>query len=160
MAGNGDAVLRNQLKDLLEEGNAHVNFDKATRGLSPQLRGQRPPGMEHSAWELVEHMRIAQWDILEFVRNPKHASPDFPTGYWPRDPAPPGPEDWEKSLQKFRADRAAFLKMIEDPSINLLAPMPHANGQPILQKVLLTADHNAYHLGQLVLLRKLLGAWK
>lgn len=160
MAANSDSALRRQLVDLLEGGNAHVNFDKAVKNLAPELRGRRPQASEHSAWELVEHMRIAQWDIVEFVSNPEHVSPEFPSGYWPQEPAPASPGDWEKSLQKFRADHSAFLKLIKDPSTDLLKPLPQGNGQPILQKALLIADHNAYHIGQLVLVRRLLGAWK
>lgn len=151
--------MRKQLVDLLEKGNAHADFDKAVGGLARELRGQRPPAGAHSAWELIEHMRIAQRDILEFIRDPEYVSPEFPSGYWPQDPAPKAAGDWEKAVQGFRADRAAFVKMIRNPEVDLLKPLAHGHGQPIFQKVLLAADHNSYHLGQLVLVRRLLGAW-
>lgn len=160
MVDKQDGILRKQLVDLLEQGNAHADFDKAVGGLPHELRGQRPSASEHSAWELVEHMRIAQRDILAFIRDPEYVSPEFPSGYWPQDPAPKAAGDWEKSVHGFRSDRAAFVKLIRDPEVDLLRPLPQGQGQPILQKALLTADHNAYHLGQLVLVRRLLGAWK
>jgi uncharacterized damage-inducible protein DinB len=104
-------------------------------------------------------MRIAQWDILEFVRNPKHVSPDFPAGYWPPAPAPPNGGAWEKSVAAFRADFDALAALVEDPATDLFTPLPHGDGQTVLREALLVADHNAYHLGQLVLVRRLLGAW-
>jgi len=153
-------ALRQHLLDLLRGGNAHLNFEEALAGLPPNLRGERPHGLPYSPWRLLEHMRIAQWDILEFSRNPKHVSPDFPGGYWPETDAPPDDKAWEKSIRQFRADLKATQELVEDPGIDLFAPIPHGEGQTLLREVLLVADHNSYHLGQLVVVRRLLGAWE
>jgi hypothetical protein len=153
-------LLRQHMVNLLKGGEAHADFDTATKNLSANLRGQRPKGAEHSPWELVEHLRIAQWDILEYARDPKHKSPEFPTGYWPKSPAPPNEEAWEHSLNAFRKDLKALCDLVASESTDLLAPIPHAKDHTILREALLAADHNAYHIGQLVLVRRLLGAWK
>src|SRR5579863_7150313 len=155
-----DKALRQQLVKLLEGGDAHATFDQAIADLPANLRGKRAPGAEHSPWQLVEHMRIAQWDILEFSRNPKHKSPDWPGGYWRAKAAAPDKKAWEKSISAFRADLKAMCDLVTDEKTDLLAPIPHGDGQTLLREALLTADHNAYHLGQLVLVRRLLGAWK
>jgi hypothetical protein len=152
-------MLRQQLRELLRGGSAHLNFDKAVAGLPPRLRGAKPTGQPHTPWRLVEHMRIAQWDILEFSRNPKHVSPKWPDEYWPKGDGPPRPADWNRSIRQFRADAKAMQKLIADPKKDLLAPLPHGEGQTLLREALLVADHTAYHLGQLVLIRRLLGAW-
>jgi len=153
-----DKALREHLLYLLKDGGAHLDFDAAVKDLAPSIQGQTPPGSPHSPWEVLEHMRIAQWDILEFTRDPKHVSPEFPTGYWPAAAAPPDENAWNKSLKSFRADHKALCDLVSDESLDLLVPIPHGDGQTILREVLLAADHNAYHLGQLVLLRRLLGA--
>lgn len=155
-----DKVLRNHLLVLLEGEEAHLNFEAAVKDLPAELRGRRPKGAAHSPWELLEHMRIAQWDILEFVRNANHVSPEFPSGYWPSTAAPPNEKAWEKSVNAFRADLKAMAKLVANESTDLLAQIPHADGKTTLREVLLVADHNAYHLGQLVLSRRLLGAWQ
>jgi DinB superfamily len=155
-----DASLRQHLISLLKGGNAHAGFDHAVKDLPPGLRGKRPKGAEHSPWEVLEHLRIAQWDILEFSRNPKHKSPDWPSGYWPDTQAPPDEKAWDKSVRAFRKDLKAMCDLVADESTDLFAKIPHGDGQTILREALLTADHNAYHLGELVLLRRLLGAWK
>jgi hypothetical protein len=124
------------------------------------LRGKKPKGAEHSAWQIIEHLRIAQWDILEFSRDSKHKSPDWPSGYWPTKTAPPDDKAWEKSVRAFRKDLRALSDLVADESTDLFAAIPHGTGQTILREALLAADHNAYHLGQLVLVRRLLGAWK
>jgi hypothetical protein len=153
-------ALREHVLDLLRGRNAHVDFDKAVADLPSNLRGIKPKGAPHTAWQLLEHMRIAQWDILEFSRDPKHVSPAWPEGYWPKTEAPPSPAAWNNSLRKFRADWKAMAKLVADGKKNLFARIPHGSGQTLLREALLVADHNAYHLGQLVLLRRLLGAWK
>ena len=158
MAGH-DKVLRDQLLYLLQGGGAHVNFDKAVEGLPARLRGAKPEGAPHSAWELIEHMRIAQWDILEFSRNPKHVSPEWPSGYWPESEAPPAVRAWNASVKKFHADLAAMARLVKNPKTDLYARIPHGEGQIILREALLVADHNAFHLGELVFLRRMLGAW-
>lgn len=152
-----ETSIRKELRELLEGGNAHLTFEDATRGLPPELRGVRPAGLQHSAWELLEHMRIAQSDILEFVRNPDHVSPVWPEGYWPESPAPRRDADWDRSIKAFRADREAILELLEDDAWDLSQPIPHGSGQTLVREALLVADHTAYHLGQLMLVRRLLG---
>jgi len=159
MAGK-DASLREQLLALLNGGHAHATFDKAVKNLPVALRGKRPKGAEHSPWEVLEHLRIAQWDILEFVRDAAHQSPAWPGGYWPTTPAPPHDKAWDKSVRAFRRDLKALCDLVANPSTDLYARIPHGDGQTLLREALLAADHNAYHLGELVLLRRLLGAWK
>jgi len=155
-----DASLRQHLLSLLTGGNAHTDFETAIKNVPPALRGKRPKGAEHSLWEVLEHMRIAQWDILEFSRDPKHRSPDWPGGYWPATPAPPDDKAWDKSVRAFRRDLKAMCALMAEESTDLFARIPHGNGQTILREALLVADHNAYHLGEMVLVRRLLGAWK
>jgi hypothetical protein len=153
-----DKPVREHLVKLLAGGQAHVTFDAAIKGLPAALRGKRPKGAEHSPWELLEHLRIAQWDILEFSRNAKHVSPKFPDGYWPPAETPPSARAWKQSTQAFRADLKAMMALVSNPRHDLLARIPHGEGQTLLREALLVADHNAYHLGQLVLLRKMLEA--
>ena len=155
-----DASLRQHLLDLLNGGNAHADFDLAVKNIPADLCGKRPRGAERSPWELLEHMRIAQWDILEFSRDPNHKSPEFPGGYWPATQAPPDEKAWDKSVRAFRKDLRDLCDLVAAESTDLFARIPHGEGQTILREALLTADHNAYHLGQLVLVRRLLGAWK
>jgi len=155
-----ERALRRHLLELLRGGNAHLTFDEAIAGLPPKLRGAKPPGLPHTAWRLLEHMRIAQWDILEFSRNPRHVSPEFPAGYWPEGDAPPNDKAWQKSVKQFRADLKAIEDLVEDPATDLFAPLPHGEGQTILREALLVADHNAYHIAELVTVRRLLGAWE
>jgi len=152
--------LRQHVLDLLRGRNAHVDFDGTMADFPSKFRGVRPAGAAYTAWQLLEHMRIAQWDILEFSRNPKHVSPAWPAGYWPKTEAPPNVAAWNNSLRSFRADHKAMAKLLADKKTDLFARIPHGDGQTILREALLVADHNAYHLGQLVLLRRLLGAWK
>jgi DinB family protein len=154
-----EKILREQLAKALGWDEAHADWKTAVAGLPAKQRGIRPPGATHSAWELLEHARIAQWDMLEFCRTPKHVSPDFPSGYWPKTPAPPDAAAWDKSVEAFEKDLQEMQKLVMDPRTDLAAPIPHGSGQTILRESLLVADHNSYHLGQFVLLRKLLGAW-
>jgi hypothetical protein len=154
-----DQALREHLDYLLGGGGAHLSFDQAVADLPPDVRGARAPGTSHTAWRLVEHLRIAQWDILEFSRNPRHVSPEWPAGYWPDGDAPPDAGAWDRSLAAFRADLAALRALVADPATDLFARIPHGDGQTVLREALLVADHNAYHLGQLVMLRRVLGAW-
>jgi len=154
-----DKALRRHLLYLLRGGGAHVDFEKTIADLPANLRGTKPAGVPFTAWTLLEHLRIAQWDILEFSRDAKHVSPDWPRGYWPASDAPPDEAAWEKCLADFRSDLKAVEKLVANPRTNLYARIPHGDGQTILREALLVADHNAYHLGQLVLLRRLHGAW-
>lgn len=151
--------LQEQLLWLLCGGHAHLDFDAAIADLPPELRGAKPPAEVHTPWRLIEHMRIAQWDILEFSRKADHVSPDFPDGYWPPSDAPPNAEAWVRSVKSFRDDLGAMQDLVADPSTDLFVPLPWGDGQTILREALLVADHNAYHLGQLVTLRRALGAW-
>lgn len=158
IAGN-DTALRQHLLYLLGGGGAHVDFEKAIADFPVELRGVKAPGLPFTAWDVVEHLRIAQWDILEFSRDARHVSPDFPEGHWPASDTPPGSDAWDRSLKSFRADLAQMQALVQDPSTDLFARIPHGEGQTILREALLVADHNAYHIGQLVLIRRLLGAW-
>lgn len=157
---NSSDALRQHLLDLLRGGHAHADFDAAVANFPSQLRGKKPKGAPYTAWQLLEHLRIAQWDILEFSRNPKHVSPPWPDGYWPKTEAPPSAGAWNNSVRSFRADLKAMAKLVADEKSDLFARIPHGDGQTLLREALLLADHNAYHIGQLVLLRRLLGAWK
>lgn len=152
-------VIREHLLDLLIGEGAHVNFEGAIKDLPPELRGKRPEGGAHSPWEVLEHMRIAQWDILEYTRNPQHVSPEFPRGYWPDSQAPASEKAWGESADAFRKNLQEIAGLVADESADLLAAIPHADGKTILREVLLVADHNAYHLGEMVMLRRSLGAW-
>lgn len=157
--GVDDKKLREHLVKLLEGGEAHADLQHAFSELPEAQRGVKPAGAPHSPWQLLEHLRIAQWDILEFSWNPKHVSPQFPEGYWPVSEEPPGAEAWDKSVATVQRDLAAMKKLIGNPKTDLFAPIAHGDGQTILREALVLADHNAYHLGQAVLLRRLLGAW-
>jgi len=149
--------LPDHLVELLEGGQAHISFDDAVKNWPAKLQGIRPEDAAHSPWEVLEHMRLAQWDILEFTRNPKHVSPDWPSGYWPKTPAPPDAKAWNKSIQTFRSDLTAMIKLVRNKNADFFTPLPHGTGQTLLREALLVADHNAYHLGELLLLRRLLG---
>ena len=154
------ALLRKQLVELLQGRGAHADFDSAVRGLPARLRGAKAPGQPFTPWRLLEHMRIAQWDILEFSRDAQHVSPDWPKGYWPKGDAPPTAAAWDASIKAFQRDLTQMQALVRNPKTNLLARIPHGTGQTILREALLVADHNSYHLGQLILVRRLLGAWK
>lgn len=153
------AALREHVLYLLRGGGAHIDFHTAMARLPAKLRGARPPRIPHTPWRLLEHMRIAQWDILEFSRNPRHVSPDFPSGYWPASDGPPNAAAWANSVKSFRRDLTAMQNLVSNPRTDLYAAIPHGDGQTILREALLVADHNAYHLGELVVVRRLLGAW-
>ena len=156
---NADQSLREHLGALLKGGHAHVHFMDAIEGFPEAKRGTFVEGLRHTGWQLLEHARISQWDILEFSRDPKHVSPGFPEGYWPKTPGPPEPAAWDKSVQAFEHDLQEMIKLVKNPKTDLHATIPHGEGQTILREALLAADHNAYHLGQLVDLRRALGAW-
>jgi DinB family protein len=151
--------VREQVIKLLRGGQAHLTLDAAIKDFPAKLRGVKPKGAPHSAWQLLEHLRIAQWDILEFSRNAKHMSPSWPDGYWPKTEKPPSEAAWNKSVTSIKKDMVAMEKLVEDPNTDLYAKIPHGKGQNILREALLVADHNAYHIGQILLLRRLLGAW-
>jgi hypothetical protein len=156
---DGTAVLREQLASLLKGGGAHVQFMDAITGFPETKRGTYVQGLPHTGWQLLEHARIAQWDILEFSRNASHVSPDFPEGYWPKTPGPPSEEAWQDSVAAFRRDLRDMIRLVENPRTDLYARIAHGDGQTVLREALVLADHNSYHLGQLVNLRRALGSW-
>lgn len=157
--GSNDQALREQLAELLGKGNAHADWRDILSSIPEAMRGTKPPRAPHTAWQLLEHLRIAQWDILEFSRNPKHVSPEFPQGYWPSTEMPPSVTAWETSVKAFERDLTEMKELVSNPKTDLFARIPHGDGQTILREALVLADHNAYHLGQIVLLRRMLGAW-
>ena len=156
---NTDRELREQVIYLLKGGGAHVHFMDALDGFPAGKYGTFADALPHTGWQLLEHTRLAQWDILEFSRNPKHVSPPFPGGYWPKTPAPANDQAWNESVAAFQRDLEAMVHLVRDPHTDLFARIPHGQGQSILREALVLADHNAYHLGQLVDLRRALGAW-
>jgi hypothetical protein len=146
--------------ELLTKGGAHATFEEAVKDVPAAAQGKVPEGAAHSLWELLEHIRITQWDILKFSKDEKHASPKFPKGYWPKTAAPPNAKAWDKSVKDFLADRDELAKLIEKKSTDLFAKIAHGDGQTILREAMLAADHNAYTVGEIVLTRRLLGVWK
>lgn len=154
-----DAALREHVVNLLKGGTAHVRFRDAVEGFPVRKRGAFAHGLAHTGWQLLEHARLAQKDILEFSRSSEHISPEFPEGYWPKSPLPPNDAAWRKSLQAFETDLLAMVRLVRDRKLDLFAKLPHGTGQTLLREALTLADHNAYHLGQLVDLRRALGVW-
>ena len=153
------AALRAQLRRILSWQDAHVGFEKSVEGLAPKLRGVRVDGFPHSAWELLEHLRITQHDILDFCRNPSYVEMTWPDDYWPSSAEPPSEAAWDASIAAFREDRAALEALAADESIDLFAKIPHGDGQTYIRELLLVVDHTAYHIGQIVVVRQQLGAW-
>ena len=154
-----DKALRAQLAKFLEWEEAHVGFDTAVKGIPPRLRGVVPDGWQYSAWQLVEHLRIAQADILDFCVNPKYKAKKWPDDYWPKSRAPRSSAAWTRSLAGIRRDRVKLQRLAANRKIDLLAAIPHGTGQTYLRELLLIADHTAYHVGQIVALRRQLGNW-
>lgn len=155
----GDKALREDVVHLLTRRNAHIEFVRAVAGLAPALRGKKPRGAAHSAWQQVEHIRRCQRDIMEYVWSPDYVEMRWPDDYWPD--AAPGPGEWERSIRGFTADRRALVRRVRDPRTNLLARVPYdTSGPTILHEILLIAAHTSYHLGQLIILRRILGAWR
>jgi DinB superfamily len=153
-----DRALREHLLYLLRGGGAHIKFEEALKDFPPELFNARAAGVPYTPWHLLEHMRIAQWDIVEFSRSAAHVSPDWPEGYWPDKSREAGADDWRRSVESFQADLRAMEALVEDESNDLYAAIPHGTGQTLLREALLVADHNAYHLGALVTLRRTLEA--
>jgi hypothetical protein len=153
-------TLREQLIKLLGWKAAHVNFDDVVEGVPSHMQGVRPEGLPYSPWELLEHMRITQRDILDFCRDPSYQAPKWPDDYWPRETFPPTEDTWQESVAAFRSDRKALQDLVADPTLDLYTQIPHGDGQTYLREVVLVADHSAYHLGEFVAVRRLLGVWK
>lgn len=162
IAASESLELRLQLATLLDGGQAHAKFKDAAKDFPPALRGVVPDGLPYSAWQLLEHIRITQADILEFSAPPTggYQEKPWPSAYWPKNAEPPTPDAWDQSIAEIEADRAKFRALIEKPGADLAKPFRWGNGQNLLREALLIADHNAYHLGELVMLRRLLGIWK
>ena len=152
--------MRSELAKALDWGDAHAGFDAAVKDFPAALRGKRIEGLPHSAWEVLEHLRIAQHDILDFSRNPKYKERKWPDEYWPTSPEPPDDKAWERSVAAFRRDRAAVKQLASDAKVRLDKRIPHGTGQTYLREILLIVDHNAYHVAELVMLRRLLGVWQ
>lgn len=155
-----DQRLRRHLARLLDWHDAHADFDRVVADVPFPVRGVRPEGLPYSLWQLLEHMRLTQHDILDFCLNPQYQQPAWPADYWPRDEAPPDADAWERSVAAFRADRQALTEMVADPQSDLFSEIAHGEGQTLLREVLLVADHSAYHLGEMVAVRRLLGVWE
>ncbi|MCA1557788.1 MAG: DinB family protein [Acidobacteria bacterium] len=151
-----DRALREHLLYLLGGGGAHVDFESVTKDFPIEIINRKASHVPYTPWQVLEHLRIAQWDILEFSRNPAHVSPDWPEGYWPESNAEADEAAWNKSVDAFRADLIAMKRLVEDPATDLFVPLEHGEGQTILREALLVADHNAYHLGVLVTLKRIL----
>ena len=154
-----DTELRDRLVELLRGGDAHAPFDGAVKDFPRERAGERPEGSPHSAWELLEHLRIAQHDILEFSKSAEWVSPQWPHGYWPASPKPQRASLWDDSVKAFHSDLEAFAALVLDPARDLYTPFPWGDGQNLLREALVLADHNSYHIGQLVLVRQQLGVW-
>jgi uncharacterized damage-inducible protein DinB len=155
-----DDSVREFLGRLLTWEDAHAGFDTAVKAIPPAVRGTQPSGVPYSPWQLLEHIRLAQHDILEFCRNPNYEELNWPADYWPASPEPPSAAAWDEAIQQFDRDRTALKELATNPKIDLLARIPHGSGQTYLREIVLTADHTAYHVGQLVLMARLLGSWK
>lgn len=154
-----DGAVRKQLLFLLDGGGAHMSFDEAVADFPLDHINARPVNVPYTFWHLLEHLRITQWDILEFVRNPAHVSPEWPAGYWPPVDAQADVAQWQQTLDSFRTDLHALRQMVEESSTDFYGDLPHAAGYNILREILLVADHNAYHIGELAILRQVMGLW-
>ena len=152
--------LIKSLKESLKGGQAHASFEDALKHLPAKLRGVVPENMPYSIWQLVDHIRITQWDILEFSRNPKHKSPSWPDEYWPKKPEPKSDEEWHDAIAQIKSDTKEFITLLEEPDADLFAPFPHGDGQHLFREALLIIDHTSYHVGEIIVIRRLLNAWK
>lgn len=152
--------IREHLRHLLDWRAAHATYDDAVEGIPADVRGKAPDGLPYTPWQLVEHLRLTQRDLLEFCTAPAYDERRWPDDYWPPTAAPPTDAAWDESLDAYRADRAALQRLAADPNVDLLAHVPHGDGQTYLRELLLAADHAAYHVGELVVLRRLLGIWR
>lgn len=156
---NQDTQLRDQLAGLLDWEGAHMNLEQAVADFPPEAMNVRPPNVSYTPWQLLEHIRIAQWDILDFCRNPDYREMEWPREYWPPEGETADEARWNESLRGFRADLQDLKRLALDPEVDLYAPIPHGQGQTILRELLLVADHNAYHVGEFAILRQVMGTW-
>ena len=151
-------ILKKELLNLLSGKNAHATFEKAVADFPVKYINEKVEGINNTAWELVEHMRIAQWDILDFINNPEYKMKEFPAGYWPKEKTATS-EMWNESIQKFENDFSEFVKIINNPQTDFFSPIPHVKNYTIYREILVVSNHNSYHTGQLILMRKILGIW-
>jgi hypothetical protein len=154
-----DEVVREELLALLRGGHAHMDFDEAVADFPPEAMNKTAPQVSYTPWELLEHIRIAQWDILAFIEDPDHVSPDWPEGYWPGEDETATEEAWAETVQKIRSDQEALMALVKDPETDLTAPLPHAPEYTAVREILTAADHYAYHLGEFGLMRQVMGTW-
>ena len=160
MSNDSNRALRDHVVELLQVGHAHMTLTQGLADLPAAMRGTKPPGQPFTPWRLLEHIRISQWDILEFSKRADHVSPKWPDAYWPESDAPPNARAWDASVTQILKDLEGMAQLVADPQTDLFQKIPHGTGQTILREALVLADHNSYHLGQLVLVRRLLGIWK
>lgn len=156
---DGENPLRDQLLGLMEGRSGGMSFDEAVADFPEEFLNVEPPGTRYTPWHLIEHLRIGQWDILEYIRNADHVSPKWPDGYWPARNARADRGTWEQSLAAFRADRKALRDLVANQDLDVLTPLPHTGGANVLREVLLVANHNAYHIGEFAALRQVMGTW-
>lgn len=156
---SADEVVREELLALLRGRNAHMSFEQAVAGFPTEHINTQPPNVPYTPWHILEHIRIAQWDILEFIRNPDHVSPDWPAGYWPAHDEQADASRWEETINDFHADNQALQDIVTDPDTDFFAPIPHAPDYTIFREILVVADHNAYHIGEFAILRQVMGTW-
>ncbi len=154
-----DTIVREELRAHLQGGNAHMTFDEAVANFPREQMNTKPPNVPYTPWQLLEHIRMAQWDILEFIRNPRYVSPPWPEGFWPAESVQADEVVWEKTLVSFRGDLQSLLIMVSDPEVNLYSPIPHGDGQNILREILVVADHSAYHISEFATFRQVMGTW-
>ncbi len=154
-----ERILREHLRALLQGGNAHMTFEQAVKDFPHEAMNTTAPDVSYTPWHLLEHLRITQWDILEFIRDPHHTSPQWPQGYWPAQSAQTDEVGWERTIASFRADLHTLIEMTGDTNVDLYTPLPHGSGQTVLREFLLVADHNAYHIGEFAILRQVMGTW-
>lgn len=156
---HSDKIIKDQLTQLLTKAHAHATLDEALENISTEDAGKKPNDLPYSIWKLVEHIRITQWDILEFSRNPNHQSPNWPDDYWPKEDAPADENAWKNALQQIKNDSNEFIALLNEPESDLYTPFPHGNGQNLLREAMLIADHTSYHTGQIIAIRRLLNDW-
>jgi hypothetical protein len=157
---SNDDIVKKLLTELIIKGNAHASLEEVVADLPIEDVGNKPGDLPYSIWKLVEHIRITQWDILEFSRNPEHTSPNWPDGYWPSTDAPSNEKEWERSLLQIKKERDEFIRLLSDPAADLYHPFAHGEGQNLFREAILIADHTSYHLGQIIVIRRLLNNWK
>jgi hypothetical protein len=155
-----DQVVREQLLALLIGGNAHMNFEQAVADFPAEHFNTRPVNVTYTPWHILEHLRIAQWDILEFIRNPAHVSPEWPKEYWPDQAKAADQNQWDETISLFLFNLGSLRDIVKDPDIDLYAPIPHAPDYTIFREILVVSDHNAYHIGEFTILRQVMGTWQ